>query len=302
MKELHGITVAMVTPFTQDNQVDYAGVAQLTNMLVDKGVNCLYPCGTTGEMFRMSVAERKKVAKTIVDTADHRVTTFIHCGAMNQEDTIELVKYSREIGADGAGVVTPIFFGANDRELEEYFVAVANAAADFPIYLYNIPQLAVNDLKASVIQRVADRCPNVVGVKYSFADINRTIDYTNINNATFSVLHGLDRAMVSMLALGCKGTVSGIAGVFPEPFVAAYAAYCDGDLELAKKYQKTCVKFVDALRGGSNMSYFKEALKMRGISAGHMRKPQLDLPAEEVVLLQKQLEGLCAEADISMKL
>ena len=99
-----------------------------------------------------------------------------------------------------------------------------------------------------------------------------------------------------------KGTVSGIAGVFPEPLVATYAAYCDGDIELAKKHQKTCVKFVDALRGGSNMSYFKEALKMRGISAGHMRKPQLDLPAEEVVLLQKQLEGLCAEADISMKL
>ena len=302
MKELYGITVAMVTPFTQDNQVDYAGVAQLTNMLVDKGVNCLYPCGTTGEMFRMSVEERKKVAKTVVDTAGHKVTVFIHCGAMNQEDTIELVKYSQEIGADGAGVVTPIFFGANDRELEEYFVAVADAVPGFPIYLYNIPQLAVNDLEAPVIQRVADRCSNVIGVKYSFADINRTIDYTNINNGTFSVLHGLDRALVSMLALGCKGTVSGIAGVFPEPLVAAYAAYCDGDLALAQKHQKTCVKFVDALRRGANMSYFKEALKMRGISGGYMRKPQLDLPAEEVALLQEQLESICTDAGISMKL
>lgn len=302
MKELYGITVAMVTPFTEDNTVDYAGVTQLTRMLVEKGVNCLYPCGTTGEMFRMSVEERKKVAKTVVDTAAHKVTVFIHCGAMNQEDTIELVKYSQEIGADGAGIVTPVFFGANDRELEEYYVAVANAAPDFPIYLYNIPQCASNDLKASVAQKIASRCKNIVGIKYSFADINRTIDYTNINNGEFSVLHGCDRALVSMLATGCKGTVSGISCVFPEPFVATYAAYCNGDLALAQKLQKTCVKLVDALLGGSNMSYFKEALKMRGIAGGLMRKPQLDLTTEEVADLREKLEGICAEAGITIEL
>lgn len=301
MKELYGITVAMVTPFTQDNTVDYEGVAQLTRMLVSKGVNCLYPCGTTGEMFRMSIEERKQVAKTVVEAADHKVTVFIHCGAMNQEDTIDLVKYSQAIGADGAGVVTPVFFGANDRELEEYYVAVAQAVPDFPIYLYNIPQCAANDLKASVAQRIASRCKNIIGIKYSFADINRTIDYTNINHGDFSVLHGCDRALVSMLATGCKGTVSGISCVFPEPFVAAYAAYCAGDLALAQKHQKTCVKLVDALLGGSNMSYFKEGLKMRGISGGLMRKPQLDLTVKEVAALQEKLEGICAEAGITMR-
>lgn len=302
MKELYGITVAMVTPFTEDGRVDLEGVAQLTQMLIDKGVNCLYPCGTTGEMLRMSVEERKQVAQTVVNTAAHRVNVFIHCGAMNQEDTIELVKYSQQIGADGAGVVTPVFFGANDRELEEYYVAVADAAPDFPIYLYNIPQCAANDLKPEVAERVAKRCKNVVGIKYSFADINRTINYINVNGGNFSVLHGCDRALIAMLALGCKGTVSGIAGVFPEPFVEAYAAYEHGDLPLAQKCQKVCVKLVDALRGGSNMSYFKEALKMRGIAAGHMRKPQLDLPQEEIDALRAQLESICAEAGISIRL
>jgi dihydrodipicolinate synthase/N-acetylneuraminate lyase len=302
MKELYGITVAMVTPFTEDNQVDYAGVKQLTRMLVDKGVNCLYPCGTTGEMFRMSMEERKKIAKTVVETTDHQVTVFIHCGAMNQEDTIKLVKYSRDIGADGAGVVTPVFFSVNDRELEEYYVAVADATPDFPVYLYNIPQCASNDIKVLVAQRIAARCNNVVGVKYSYADINRTIDYIGINNGTFSVLHGCDRALISMLAAGCKGTVSGISGVFPEPFVNAYAAYCGGDLALAQKHQKNCVKLVDALQGGSNMSYFKEALKMRGIAGGFMRKPQLDLPADEVARLHELLEGICEDAGITIKL
>ena len=221
---------------------------------------------------------------------------------MNQEDTIELVKHAREIGADGAGVVTPVFFGLNDREMEEYYAAVAGAVPDFPIYLYNIPQCAANDLKAEVAQRVARRCPNVVGIKYSFADIARTVDYININDGQFSVLHGHDRAMVAMLALGCKGTVSGIAGIFPEPFVAAYKAYLEGDLKTAQQYQKTCVKLVDALRGGSNMSYFKEALKMRGIQAGFMRAPQLDLPQEEIDALRTQLEDICSEAGLQMAL
>ena len=206
MKELCGITVAMVTPFTADNQVDYETLKVLTKKLVSKGVHCLYPGGTTGEMMRLSVDERKKITETVVSAAEGKVTTFIHCGCMNQEDTITLIQHAQKAGADGAGVVTPIFFSQNERELEEYFVAAANCVKEFPIYLYNIPQCAANDLPVSVIEKVKKRCNNVVGIKYSFADINRTIDYINVNQGDFSVLHGCDRALVAMLALGCKGT------------------------------------------------------------------------------------------------
>lgn len=301
MKELYGVTVAMVTPFTETNQVDLNGIKQLTEMLVSKGVDCLYPCGTTGEMLRMSRKERQQVAETVVKEANGKVPVFVHCGAMNQEDTIQLVLHAQQIGADGAGIVTPVFFGQTERELEEYFVTIAQTVPDFPLYLYNIPQCSANDLSVSVVERVKKKCPNVVGLKYSFADINRTIDYINVNEGNFSVLHGCDRAMVAMLALGAKGTVSGIAGVFPEPFVAAYRAYREGNLAEAQELQKICVKFCDALRCGSNMSYFKEALKMRGISGGHMRKPQLDLLNEEIMQLKEQLERLCLEAGISME-
>jgi len=302
MKELYGVTVAMTTPFTKDNQVDYGAVKKLTKMLIDKGANCLYPCGTTGEMMRLSVQERKKVAEAVIDAVAGKIPVFIHCGCMNQEDTITLVQHAKEAGADGAGVVTPIFFGANEKELEEYFVAVANSVTDFPIYLYNIPQCAANDLPVAVVQRVKERCANVVGLKYSWADINRTIDYINVNDGDFSVLHGCDRAMVALLATGCKGTVSGIAGVFPEPFVAAYKAYMERDLEKAQKMQKICVKFCDALKGGSNMSYFKEALKMRGIPVGYMRKPQLDIGTDEIADLKTKLEVICDEAGISLRI
>lgn len=299
MKKLYGVTVAMVTPFTEKNEVNYHGVEQLTNMLIDKGVNCLYPCGTTGEMLRLSLEERMKVAETVVKTAAGRVTVFIHCGAMSQEDTIKLVQHAESIGADGAGVVTPQFFGANDREIENYYIEVANSASkDFPIYLYNIPQCASNDIKAEVAVRVKQQCSNVIGIKYSFSDINRTVDYLKIED--FSVLHGNDRIFLGLLVMGCDGTVSGVAGVFPEPFVAMYKAYNEGNLEKAKELQKIIVKFCDTLRCGTNMSYFKEALKMRGIQAGFMRKPQLDLPEFETAELGDLLKQLCSEAGIEL--
>lgn len=302
MKKLYGITVAMVTPFTADDKVDYKALEGITNMLIEKGVDCLYPCGTTGEMLRLTVEERKKIAETIVKTADHRVTVFIHCGCMRQDDTIELIKHARKIGADGAGIVSPQYFHASDYELSQYFINVAKEVPDFPIYLYNIPQCAANDLKPEMIKDVLKEAKNIVGIKYSWADIGRTIDYLAINNYDFSVLHGMDRALVSFLATGCDGCVSGISCVFPEPFVKTYQLYKQGKIEEAQKLQRICVKFVDALKGGANMSYFKEALTLRGLTGGHMRAPQLDISVEEIMRMKVQLEQLCKQAGIALVL
>ncbi|WP_123042059.1 dihydrodipicolinate synthase family protein [Cohnella candidum] len=293
MKRLYGVTTAMVTPFDKDGQVNLEKVAQLTEFLISKGVHCLFPLGTTGEMIRLSVAERKSIAETIVKTAAGRVTVYIHAGTTTLQDTIELAKHAHEIGADGIGVVTPIFLGANDREMEEYYVTVANSVPeDFPVYLYNIPQCASNDLKTEVAQRVANRCKNVVGVKYSWPDMLRTNEYLAINDGNFSVMQGADRLLLPALAMGCDGVISGVSCVYPEPFVAVYNAYKEKDLEKARKLQRIAIRYCEVLKSGANMSYFKEALKLRGIDVGFMRAPQLDLPEEEIRELQRQLSEL----------
>lgn len=302
MKKLYGVTTAMTTPFERDGNVDHKALAEQAKMLVAKGVHCLYPGGTTGEMLRLSTQERKAVAETVLEAAGGKATVFIHCGAMRQDDTIDLVRHAQRIGADGAGVVTPQFFGLNPREMEEFYVSVAQSVSpDFPIYLYNIPQCAANDISAETAAKIAARCPNVIGIKYSFADINRTFDYLKINNWTFSVMHGCDRVLLAMLSLGCDGTVSGISGIFPEPFVAVYEAYLRHDWEKALEYQRQAARITDILKAGSNMAYFKAALKMRGIDGGHMRLPQLDLPEEEVEALRSEMEAFCRDTGIPLK-
>lgn len=299
MKHLYGVTTAMVTPFTKTGEVDLEKVVNLTEFLISKGVHCLYPLGTTGEMLRLSVKERKQVAETVVKQAANRVTVFIHVGAMNEEDTIELAKHASEIGADGIGVVTPMFFGANDNELETYFTKVAHSVpSDFPLYLYNIPQCSSNDLTAEVAQKVAETCKNVIGIKYSYPDYLRVNDYLNINDGNFSVLPGTDRLFLAALAMGCEGVVSGVSGVYPEPFVETYNAFKANDLEKARKMQKVAIQYCEALLNGSNMSYFKEALKLRGIDVGGMRSPQIDLTEKEVKELDDRLNSIRPKSSV----
>ncbi|PFR94162.1 dihydrodipicolinate synthase family protein [Priestia megaterium] len=299
MKHLYGVTTAMVTPFAKTGEVDLEKVVTLTEFLISKGVHCLYPLGTTGEMLRLSVKERKQVAETVVKQAANRVTVFIHVGAMNEEDTIELAKHACEIGADGIGVVTPMFFGSNDNELETYFTKVAHSVPnDFPVYLYNIPQCSSNDLTAEVAQKVAETCKNVIGIKYSYPDYLRVNDYLNINDGNFSVLPGTDRLFLAALAMGCEGVVSGVSGVYPEPFVETYNAFKANDLEKARKMQKVAIQYCEALLNGSNMSYFKEALKLRGIDVGGMRSPQIDLTEEEVKELDNKLNRIRPKSSV----
>jgi dihydrodipicolinate synthase/N-acetylneuraminate lyase len=291
VKTLHGVTVAMVSPLDPSDRVDAGALRKLTGFLIQKQVDCLYPGGTTGEMFRLDLPERKRIAEIVVQEAGKRLPVFIHVGAMRLDETLELARHAQQIGADGIGAVTPSYFTANDREMEEYYVAVAQAVReDFPVYLYNIPQLAANDLTPAVIEKILRRCPNVIGLKYSFADMARTLDYLALSPGKFAVIHGADHLFLSLLMMGCAGTVSGVAGIYPEPFVATYRAFKEGDQSRAMAYQAIGVKVARVLKGGSNMAYYKEALRRRGIDAGHMRKPQLDLTDEERSNLAKALE------------
>jgi dihydrodipicolinate synthase/N-acetylneuraminate lyase len=293
VKTLHGVTVAMVSPFDASDHVDETALRRLTNFLIEKQVDCLYPLGTTGEMFRLTTSERMRMAEVVVEEANQRLPVFIHVGAMRMDDTLALARHAHQAGADGIGAVSPSYFGVNDREMEEYYVAIARAVPEhFPVYLYNIPQLSANDLRPAVIERILRRCPNVIGLKYSYADMARTLEYLRIRDGSFAVIHGADHLFLSLLVMGCAGTVSGIAGIYPEPFVEVYKAFKAKDQQRAMKFQDIGARLAKILRGGSNMGYFKEGLRRRGIEVGHMRKPQLDLTAAERSHLGKELEQI----------
>ena len=289
MKKLYGVITAMTTPFDENGQLDLEALRNQTLFLINKGVHCLYPCGTTGEMYLMSSKERELVAETVVKTADHRVTVFIHVGAMCQEETIRLARHAYRIGADGIGIVTPSYFSLNTRSMVEYYREVCSSVPpDFPVYVYVIPQLAHNDIASDTMEEICRVCPNVVGVKYSYADMNRVLQYTRVRGGDFSVVFGPDHMFLPALVAGCDGTVSGCSGPIPEPFVEVYEQFRLGNLANAQRAQKQVTDLCWLMKCGADMSIFKTILSYRGVGGGHVRRPLLDLtPAEQEILMKR---------------
>ena len=291
MKKMKGVITAMTTPFDEHDQVDVKALEEQVDFLIEKGVNCLYPCGTTGEMFNMTPEERELVAETVFRRAAGRVTVYIHVGAMTLKETVQLAQHAEKLGVDGIGVVTPGFFGIKDKAMIRYYQQVsASVSPDFPIYLYAIPQCAANDLQPEVVAELIKTCPNIIGIKYSYADMIRLKNYLNLNDGNFSVLFGPDRLFLPAMAMGCDGTVSGCSGPMPEHFVNVYRAYLSGDMETARKEQKIANEICEILHSGADMGIFKAALQLRGLTGGHMRAPLIDLDEEEKQTLFKQLK------------
>ena len=215
MKRMYGVVIPMVTPLTEDDHVDVLSLQRLTDFLIDKGVDCLYPCGTTGEMAYLTDDERILVVETVVRQAAGRVPVFAQVGAANTSSTIRLAQHAAACGADGVGVVTPWYFQLSDDALLSYYKEVSDSVpADFPIYMYGIPQNAVNDITPALAERVAQACPNVVGVKYSYPDMTRLQQLMTVRNGAFDVLVGPDHLYEAVVAVGGKGVLQGGLGGF----------------------------------------------------------------------------------------
>lgn len=283
MKKLYGTAVPIVTPFDDEGNVDVPSLESLTEYIVGSGLQCLYPCGTTGEMCLLTQEERKLVVETVVKKTAGRIPVFAQVGAMTLKDTVELARHAVEAGCDGVGVVTPIYFKLSDRGLIDYYTAVARSLPeDFPMYLYGIPQNAVNDISVQVAEEVAKACKNVVGIKYSYPDMTRLQKFMLVNDEQFSVLVGPDHLFQAVTAVGGDGVVSGNAMIIPEHYVKLWEALQKGDQMLALRLQRRTNVLNGILCEKNNISAYKVLLREMGIiRTANMRAPMEEMTPEE---------------------
>lgn len=288
MQKLYGTVVPIVTPLTEDDKIDVKSLEKLVDHVINNGLQCLYPCGTTGEMMYLSVEERKLVAETVVKHTAKRVPVFVQVGAWNLSDTIELAQHAVAIGAEGIGVVTPVFYKLSDQGLVDFYEAVAKSVpADFPVYLYSIPQNAVNDINPATAAAIAEKCPNVVGIKYSWPDFTKLQQFMLVRDETFSVLVGPDHLFEALCAVGGEGVVSGNAMCVPEHYAKVWEAIQAKDYDLATKYQRRTNVLNATMCAINNIAAYKVILKHEGVIATtKMRRPMENLtPAQEAELL-----------------
>lgn len=236
MKRLCGVTVAALTPLSEDGtKVDHQSIKEYVDFLVQKGVDGIFALGTTGEGLLLTLEERKKALESFVRAVDKRVTLIAHCGALRIEEVSDLLAHAKSAGADGAAIVSPFYYKYRADEIVEFFVQTTKGVKDFPVYLYNIPGLTGNWITPKMAEQIHSESPNVIGIKDSSGDLLHVLSLINDTPDDFDVVVGCDRAFLTVLQMGAKGCVSGPGAVFPEFF-------CETVRTVQERRHRSCQK------------------------------------------------------------
>jgi 4-hydroxy-tetrahydrodipicolinate synthase len=289
---LHGVIPALLTPFAADGQVNEPALRTYVDFLIDRGVHGLFPLGTNGAGPMISAPQRRQVAEIVVSQAAGRVPVVVHTGAASTEEAVDLTRHAHEIGANAAAVVAPWYFPHDDKALEAHFAAVAEAVPGLNQYLYNIPGNAKNDLKVSLVKRLADRYPHIRGVKDSSKDLARLQDYIAALGPDREVVVGTDALVAPALLMGATGVVSAVGNCFPQVMVELYEAWRQGEIARAVALQYRANQVRDALKTGPYITPYMEALRLQGLDLGHVKAPLRDLTADEAARLAADLRKL----------
>src|SRR5215210_3225490 len=188
MAMISGVITAMVTPFADDGRLDLEAARRLARHLVDNGSHGLVVAGTTGESPTLSDDEKLELWNAIVAEVGDRATIICGTGSNDTRHSVELTKGARRLGADAVLVVTPYYNKPNRAGLRAHFGAVAEAAGDTPMILYNIPSRTVVNLPAEFLAELAAELDNVVAVKQANDDELAPIDGLDLlagNDAVF---------------------------------------------------------------------------------------------------------------------
>jgi dihydrodipicolinate synthase/N-acetylneuraminate lyase len=286
---LHGVIVPLITPFDDQNEIDFPALRNVIDFVVGKGVHAVMIGGTTGEGMLLSIDERKTLLEAVVDQVNGAIPVIAHTGCIDTKSTIELTKHASHVGADFISAIVPYFFTLNDDQIYNHFIAVAEAAPNMPILLYVFPGNAKNDISPALLERLLKAKQNIVGIKSSNADLIRFQDYVKIGGDGFTACYGVDELMLGGLVFGSKAQISGNSNSFPEPFIQLYEAFQAGNIPLAQQLQHTVNAIVNLHCAGRTPAYFKATLKMRGIEAGRVRAPMCELTAGELEVLNREV-------------
>lgn len=286
----------MVTPFTEEYEIDEVALTSLVDHLVERGVHGIFAAGTNGEFFTLTSEEKVRIAKIVVKRVDGQVPVFLGTGGISTRETIELSKRVADAGVDAISVITPFFMHFSQEEVYEHYCRLADAVS-LPIVLYNIPGNTGVSLSPQIVARLSE-LPNIVGVKDSSGDFQTIMDYIVATKSDFAVLAGTDSLIAWALLAGATGAIAATANVAPQVALAIYGAVKEDRLLDARRHQVTLNSIRAALHTcGTAPAALKAAMEMAGVRVGPPRPPVLPLQGPERKTLQAALAAYTGSLD-----
>ena len=266
-----GCGTALVTPFTQNGEIDEDALRALVDWQIEEGVHYLVPCGSTGEAATMMLYEHRQVVEIVVDQAAGRVPIVAGAGS---NDTARAVHTSKEMQAAGATHllhVSPMYNKPPQRGILAHFRAVADATP-LPIIVYNVPGRTGSNIEARTTLELAED-PRFVAVKEASGSLAQIGDILRDRPDHFSVLSGDDALTLPVMALGGDGVISVTSNVTPRAMARLVELCARGELEAARRLNEELGPWMSAAFIESNPLPAKAALAMMGKIQNVLRLP-----------------------------
>lgn len=273
-----GVFVAMNSCYGDHGEISTEVVRKYTRFLMDKGVNGLYVCGSTGEGLIQSISERKKVLEAVIAENQGQITIIAHIGAINTNDSVELAKHAEQVGADAISAVPPFYYGYSNKAVKEHWVKIMDST-ELPFIIYHIPSTTGFHLGPELFQQMLAH-PKMAGVKITTASTYELQQFRALGGEDLLLFNGPDEQFLAGRVMGANAGIGGTYGVMPELFLKIERSYLEGRLEEAQRFQYAVNEIVSRLLKLPIYGALKEILKLRGIDCGGVRAPLERVTAE----------------------
>ena len=289
-----GILTPNITPVDARGRVDEETLRGYVDWLIERGVDGLYPNGSTGEFVRFTAEERRNIVRIVVDQTSGRVPILAGAAEANVKETIAACEAYGAMGVRAVAIVAPFYYRLSDQGVYAYFREIADTVS-VDVTLYNIPLFA-SPIEVDTVIRLASECPKVIGIKDSSGDLPnmlRMMAAIRPIRDDFSFLTGWDASLAPMLISGVDGGTNATSGVVPELTRAVHRACVAGDITEAMRLQHQLIPLFDAMISlGEFPEGFRAGARSRGWDLGPGRVPVSDRQREDIARTQREIDAL----------
>jgi 4-hydroxy-tetrahydrodipicolinate synthase len=271
MKSLKGTGAALVTPFDEKGQIDFASLEKLINHCIEGRLEYLVSMGTTGETPTLSKEERKQILKFTKEKVDGRVTLIAGFGGNDTLAVSEEMKTFDSEGYDYILSASPYYNKPSQEGIFQHYKHLSSVSP-LPIILYNVPGRTGSNMTAATTLRLAT-ISNIIAIKEASGNMDQMMQIIKNRPNGFVVLSGDDNLVPAQIAMGCDGVISVIANALPRQFSDMVRAAIANDFQIAAPAHLSMIDFIDLLFVEGNPVGVKSALQLLGIGSDYCRLP-----------------------------
>jgi 4-hydroxy-tetrahydrodipicolinate synthase len=281
-----GTGVALVTPFLNDKSIDFKGLENVVNHVINGGVEYLVALGTTGEPATLNKDEKNLVVKSIIKTVNNRIPVILGIGGNNTAEVIETIHNTSLEGISAILSVSPYYNKPTQRGIYEHFSAIAKGSP-LPLIVYNVPGRTASNISAETILKLAINHKNIIGVKEASGDLVQIMKIIKSKPAHFSVISGDDALTLPMIYVGSAGVISVIANSHPRKFSDMVRAALKNDSQTANSLHFKLLDFIGALFEEGSPAGVKATLEILKICGKEVRLPLVSASDELVAKIKR---------------